>query len=71
MAFGSRGLKGAMKAADRSGARFAVLIGAEEQNHATVRIKDLGNGDQLDVAATSAAGWLAGQLAEHENGDGE
>ena len=28
MAFGGRGLKGAMKAADRSGARYAVLIGA-------------------------------------------
>ncbi len=37
MTFGSRGLKGAMKAADRSGARFAVLIGAEERKAATVR----------------------------------
>ena len=71
MAFGSRGLKGAMKAADRSGARFAVLIGAEERSHATVRIKDLSSGGQLDVAATSAAGWLLDNLAEHEIGDGE
>lgn len=63
MAFGSRGLKGAMKAADRSGARFAVLIGAEEQRNATVRIKDLKDGDQQDVAATSAADWLANTLA--------
>ncbi len=63
MAFGSRGLKGAMKAADRSGARFAVLIGAEEKRNATVRIKDLNNGDQQDVAATSAADWLRTALA--------
>jgi histidyl-tRNA synthetase len=64
MAFGSRGLKGAMKAADRSGARYAVLIGAEEQKAATVRIKDLESGDQQDVAAAAAAGFLLGKLAE-------
>jgi histidyl-tRNA synthetase len=62
MAFGSRGLKGAMKAADRSGARFAVIIGAEERNAGTVRMRDLRSGDQLDVAATSAADWLRNEL---------
>jgi histidyl-tRNA synthetase len=62
MAFGSRGLKGAMKAADRSGARFAAIIGAEERNAGTVRLRDLENGDQQDVAATSATDWLLGQL---------
>jgi histidyl-tRNA synthetase len=64
MAFGSRGLKGAMKAADRSGARFAVLIGAEERKAATVRIKDLQDGDQQDVAAASATDWLVRRLGE-------
>jgi histidyl-tRNA synthetase len=64
MAFGSRGLKGAMKAADRSGARFAVLIGAEERKAATVRIKDLQDGDQQDVAAVSATDWLLRKLGE-------
>jgi histidyl-tRNA synthetase len=63
MTFGSRGLKGAMKAADRSGARFAVLIGAEERNAGTVRVKDLQDGDQQDVAAASATDWLLGKLA--------
>jgi histidyl-tRNA synthetase len=69
MAFGSRGLKGAMKAADRSGARFAVLIGAEEKRNATVRIKDLGDGEQRDVAAGSATEWLVNTLAG--NGEAE
>jgi histidyl-tRNA synthetase len=59
----SRGLKGAMKAADRSGARFAVLIGAEERRNGTVAIKDLKDGDQQDVAATSATDWLRNALA--------
>jgi histidyl-tRNA synthetase len=66
MSFGHRGLKGAMKAADRSGARFAVLIGAEEKRNATVRVKDLGDGDQQDVAATSATEWLINTLAGEE-----
>jgi histidyl-tRNA synthetase len=64
MVFGSRGLKGAMKAADRSGARFAVLIGAEERKAATVRIKDLQDGDQQDVAAATATDWLLRKLGE-------
>ena len=62
MAFGSRGLKGAMKAADRSGARFAVIIGTAERNSGTVSLKDLTNGDQQDVAATSAVDWLKEKL---------
>src|SRR5215470_11022593 len=63
MAFGGRGLKGAMKAADRSGAAFAALIGAEERRNGTVRIKDLKSGDQQDVAATEATQWLIERLA--------
>jgi histidyl-tRNA synthetase len=66
MIFGSRGLKGAMKAADRSGARFAVLIGAEERKAATVAIKDLKNGDQQYVAATAATSWLLDKLSGEE-----
>jgi len=62
MAFGTRGLKGAMKAADRSGAAFAALIGAEERSNGTVRIKDLQSGDQQDVAAGSAVEWLSARL---------
>jgi histidyl-tRNA synthetase len=67
MTFGSRGLKGAMKAADRSGARFAVIIGAEERNAGTVAIKDLKNGDQENVAATAATDALVLKLAGEES----
>jgi len=62
LAFGGRGLKGAMKAADRSGARFAVIIGADEREAASVRIRDLSNGEQQDVPATSATDWLLEKL---------
>ena len=66
MAFGGRGLKGAMKAADRSGARFAVLIGGGRENAGTVQMKDLKSGDQQDVAATSATDWLLEQTDGRE-----
>jgi histidyl-tRNA synthetase len=63
MAFGARGLKGAMKAAARSGAGYAVLIGDQERRHGLVRIRDLESGDQQDVAATQATDWLIERLA--------
>src|SRR3984885_8562519 len=66
MIFGHRGLKGAMKAAARAGARFAVLIGPAERDAGLVQIKDLENGDQEHVAATSATDWLLGKLAGEE-----
>jgi histidyl-tRNA synthetase len=62
MAFGARGLKGALRAADRSGAAFAALIGADERRGGTVRIKDLATGDQQDVPLTSATDWLIERL---------
>jgi histidyl-tRNA synthetase len=63
MAYGHRGLKGAMKAADRSGARFAVLIGAEERNTGTVAIKDLKTGDQQNEAVADVVGILLDRLS--------
>jgi histidyl-tRNA synthetase len=68
MAFGGRGLKGAMKAADRSGAAFAALIGAEERRNETVRIRDLKTGDQHDVAVADTTGWLLRRLAVGQDG---
>jgi histidyl-tRNA synthetase len=65
MSFGTRGLKGAMKAADRSGATFAVLIGDQERSQGTVRMRDLVDGEQYDVPATDAAAWLIERLGTH------
>jgi histidyl-tRNA synthetase len=62
MAFGRRGLKGAMKAADRSGARYAILVGDAERAATVVRLKNLENGEQFDVAAGEATAWLIERL---------
>jgi histidyl-tRNA synthetase len=58
MAFGQRGMKGAMKAADRSGARYAILLGERELEQRVVQIKNMENGEQLEVAAGDATAWL-------------
>ena len=48
--FGDRGLKGAMKAADRSGARYALVAGERDLADNLVQLKDLGSGEQTPVA---------------------
>jgi histidyl-tRNA synthetase len=58
MAFGERGMKGSMKAADRSGASYALLIGEREQAQRAVQIKNLENGDQVAVPVELAVAWL-------------
>jgi histidyl-tRNA synthetase len=59
LAYGERGLKGAMKAADRSGARFALVLGERDLAAGVVQLKDLGSGEQrelpLDADAVLAA----------------
>ncbi|MGH3545086.1 MAG: His/Gly/Thr/Pro-type tRNA ligase C-terminal domain-containing protein, partial [Mycobacteriales bacterium] len=50
LAYGDRGLKGAMKAADRSGAVFALVLGERDLQAGTVAVKDLASGEQHAVA---------------------
>jgi histidyl-tRNA synthetase len=44
-----RGLKGAMKAADRSGAADAVVLGDRDLAAGVAQVKDLRTGDQMPV----------------------
>ncbi|CAN5381368.1 histidine--tRNA ligase [soil metagenome] len=49
LAYGGRGLKGAMKAADRSGAAYAVVLGDRDLAAGIAQVKDLGTGEQSAV----------------------
>jgi histidyl-tRNA synthetase len=49
LAYGDRGLKGAMKAADRSGARLAILLGDRDLEAGSAQLKDLASGEQEPV----------------------
>jgi histidyl-tRNA synthetase len=62
MATGGRGLKGAMKAADRSGASYAVVLGDRDLDAGVAQVKDLRNGVQAPVALDSLPTELAGKL---------
>ncbi|MBG9260289.1 His/Gly/Thr/Pro-type tRNA ligase C-terminal domain-containing protein, partial [Corynebacterium belfantii] len=53
MSYGDRGLKGAMKGADRAGARFALVLGDRELENNCVAVKDLAQQGQRDVALDS------------------
>ena len=54
MVYGDRGLKGAMRAADRSGARVALVAGDRDLDAGTVGVKDLSTGQQVSVPLESA-----------------
>ena len=54
IAFGGRGLKGAMKSANRSGARFALIAGERDLADGVVQLKDLQTGEQEALAVADA-----------------
>ena len=49
MAYGDRALKGAMKSADKSGARFSIVIGGDEINSGRVALKEMKTGTSKEV----------------------
>lgn len=62
--FGDRSLKAAMKAADKSGARFAIVLGDSELESGSVELKEMSSGALTSVRLTS----LAKTLAEKSSG---
>jgi histidyl-tRNA synthetase len=62
LAYGGRGLKGAMKAADRSGARFALVLGERDLAAGQVGLKDLATGEQAAVALDGAVATVVAAL---------
>jgi len=63
MAYGDRGLKGAMRAADRSGASLALVAGDRDIEAGTVGVKDLSTGQQVAVATGAVVGEVLSRLA--------
>ncbi|GAA0406543.1 histidine--tRNA ligase [Microbispora corallina] len=63
MAFGGRGVKGAMKAADRSGARYALILGDRDIEAGAVQVKDLTTADQTAVPLAEVVDVLKGKVS--------
>jgi histidyl-tRNA synthetase len=56
--YGGRSVKAQMKAADKSGARFTVILGEREAEHGAVSVKDMQTREQLEVPRQLVAGWI-------------
>ena len=55
LAFGDRALKTAMKAADKSGARYSIVLGEEEISSGVVEVKEMSSGAVNSVRLDSLA----------------
>jgi len=53
VAFGDRALKGAMKGADKSGARYVIVLGDSEISSSTVELKEMKTGATSSVTIAS------------------
>ena len=61
MVFGKRGMKGAFKAADRSGAHYALVAGETEMENNSVVLKNLRDGHQQEMTVSEALKTLSDQ----------
>src|SRR4029079_2679147 len=63
LAFGDRGMKSAMRAADRSGASIALVAGDRDIEAGTVGVKNLATGEQVDVAGDAVLADVLSRLS--------
>jgi len=63
IAYGDRALKGGMKAADKSGARFSLVLGENELTSGQAQIKNMKTGDSTSVTIRT----LKAELFTHLN----
>ncbi|GAA2360018.1 histidine--tRNA ligase [Streptomyces carpaticus] len=63
LAYGGKGLKAAMKAANRSGARYALVAGDRDLAEGVIQLKDLGSGEQRPVPVEALVTEVTGLLA--------
>ncbi|MFB7994778.1 histidine--tRNA ligase [Streptomyces sp. NPDC056002] len=61
--YGGKGLKGAMKNANRSGARFTIVAGERDLADGVVQLKDMESGEQDAVAVDEIVAVLKARLA--------
>ncbi|MQS37030.1 histidine--tRNA ligase [Streptomyces katsurahamanus] len=62
-AYGGRGLKGAMKVANRSGARYAIVAGERDLAEGIVQLKDMESGEQSPVPLSAVVTEIEARLS--------
>jgi histidyl-tRNA synthetase len=61
-AYGGKGLKGAMKNANRSGARYTIVAGERDLAEGLVQLKDMETGEQVAVGVNEIVAELESKL---------
>src|SRR6185295_4825420 len=61
-AYGGRSVRAQTKSADRSGARYVVLIGRAEMEKGAVAVRDMESGEQVEVPRSRIVAWLHDHL---------
>ena len=59
IAYGDRALKGGMKAADKSGARYAMVLGENEISTGSAQLKNMQTGESISVTLRTLQDELA------------
>jgi histidyl-tRNA synthetase len=62
--YGARAMKAQMKAADKSGASFAVIIGTDELSQGVATVKSMVDGNQEEISLDSVVRHVATQLGK-------
>jgi histidyl-tRNA synthetase len=62
LAYGGKGMKNAMKSANRSGARYALLVGERDLAEGVAQLKDLESGEQTAVPLDRVVAEVAAKL---------
>ena len=57
--FGSRAMKGQLRAADRAGARYALILGERELADGAITVRELASGDQTSVEQDEVVAWIS------------
>ncbi len=65
LTFGDKALKGAMKSADKSGAKFSLVLGADELSSGSVKLKDMKTGESDSVTLGSLANELNARISRY------
>ncbi|MCF3961523.1 histidine--tRNA ligase [Streptomyces fuscigenes] len=63
--YGRKGIKGAMRSADRSGARYTLVVGERDLAEGVAQLKDMETGEQEAVALDAVVGKLRALLGRH------
>ncbi len=63
LAFGDKALKGGMKSADRSGAKYSAVLGADELSSGSIQLKEMQTGVMSSVTLSALANELIERIS--------